>query len=712
MRYGYNRRRRQRRQGYNNSNDQVLFAEFKFYNKEKDIINENKLLEIERQLVKRKKKVIFWSNRMFAKHGIGFKFYTELHEDARIDIYVKIIDFGEVSFNVKEFCDCKCLLNNKTMLGFEPTYKQFNLIDKITNSDTGLKRGKTIHTWDELVDILIVKKAFNRYHNEYNSTPTEFYKDVTSYFGDEYVPKINVDGQIKNKKVKYEILSRNYKDSAVYHIINVIEKRINNINYRIALIADPKYNDNINYRLLVFEEDSPYYVYIDDDRLFFPANNGYYFFDIDLKEFRNDRLVINRPLVGVMKDNINQILSEKEVVITQTIYRFYSDRVTNFADRDTRSYLDERQIKIIEQYNKLLDAGKRIKINDVIIEKNKIEILGERFKIEFEDNFFKLKDDFAKIKELLTSDIKYNFNILYEKIIGLSKLKIVNPDWTKESEYKEFERTEFVLNDMPIAVSKDGNRVKINGIFCRVADVFHILSRAICFRKVEEYNKYVKDVSFIGVDWKLMISNGMVLELNNPFYAIFEKTGNTMYEKVYMRFSLLWDVDRRQQVYLILNNKKYPIKYKGKFKRYFNFPKISLNMKELYTKLNECIEGLNDELVIDIVQNGIEEAKIVKARGEQLVQDTIKLVKAKEVTIEVRGGTNLFGYEFLGISSKSRYFVQKSDLTVFRHTDGTWNRRCIVDDTRKARIFEDKLANRLINIYNEPKKLKSYLGVK
>ena len=134
-------------------------------------------------------------------------------------------------------------------------------------------------------------------------------------------------------------------------------------------------------------------------------------------------------------------------------------------------------------------------------------------------------------------------------------------------------------------------------------------------------------------------------------------------------------------------------------------------MKQLYDKLNECIDGLDDETMIGIVQNGIEEAKIVKARGEQLVRDTIKSVQAKEVTIEVRGGVSLIGYEFLGRQSKSSYFVQKNDLTVFRHNNGSWDRRCIVDDTRKQRIFEDKLANRLINIYNEPTRLQSFLGV-
>ncbi len=74
-------------------------------------------------------------------------------------------------------------------------------------------------------------------------------------------------------------------------------------------------------------------------------------------------------------------------------------------------------------------------------------------------------------------------------------------------------------------------------------------------------------------------------------------------------------------------------------------------------------------------------------------------------TIEISGGRKIEGYEIIGLKTKTHYFIDKNDLQVFRLESGNWNRRCVVDDYNKQRIFEDKLANRLVNIYNEPKRI-------
>ena len=89
----------------------------------------------------------------------------------------------------------------------------------------------------------------------------------------------------------------------------------------------------------------------------------------------------------------------------------------------------------------------------------------------------------------------------------------------------------------------------------------------------------------------------------------------------------------------------------------------------------------------------------------------VKDIKA-EKCIEEIDGHKIEGYKFRGVHTQSVYFIKNDDkLDVYRFNNGNWNRRCIVDQTGLKRIFEDRLANRLLNIYNEPGRLRSFLGV-
>ncbi len=142
----------------------------------------------------------------------------------------------------------------------------------------------------------------------------------------------------------------------------------------------------------------------------------------------------------------------------------------------------------------------------------------------------------------------------------------------------------------------------------------------------------------------------------------------------------------------------------GKFKKNFNYPRRSLTLETLWAELKECIEDIDDNDILEIVNQAIEEAKIVKERGLELVRLTIKEVNAEETKLNIQGN-EIEGYKITGRVSKSKYFIEKGNLSVYKFVSGQWNRRCVVDDHRKQRIYEDRLANRLVNIYNEPTKI-------
>ena len=503
--------------------------------------------------------------------------------------------------------------------------------------------------------------------------------------------------------------NRRYSNAEYFfYILNVKEIRINKTNYRIAFSTSPgTYTDYQGYSLQIYKEDNRRYNYIDEGNIGLSTTQGDYFFDNALKEFTNEKipkLIVYDKICEKMRDDVNEILNENQLIISASVYRFYKERVENF-NNNTECFFDEREQQIITQYKKLLTEGKTIKIQDVFISKNKIEIKGQLFKMEFSNKFIDIVQHFGQIKKIFNNnDIKYNFNMLYEHILSLSKLNVISRDNAREQDYKEFKGASFRINGMKICVYKDANRMKINGIFCRIDDVYYILTKTICYRNVKDYNKYIKDVSHIGVEWMKLINNGVLLELRNPFYAIFEKTGDGSFEKIQLRFSLFWDKDHRQKIHMLLNNKKYLIRYKAKFKKHFNFPSRVLSMSTLQNELGESLEKLDNNIILDIVENALEEAKIIKKRGRELVLNTMKEVNAKKLQMDING-VDMIGYKFKGRISKTEYFVKDVGLDVFKFQNGSWDRRCVVDDHTKQRIYEDKLANRLVNIYNEPKKI-------
>jgi hypothetical protein len=677
-----------------NDSQKILLSEFRFYNKQKNVINDDVLKKIQKKLLKSKKiSSIFWSNRTFAKYNIGFIMSKQiLDEEAAIkgiepNIYISIKSL-EAKFTPSQFKECKYITKN-LLFGFIPLDDQKDFLYNL-DSSKDKKINKVFKNWNEIIQYLIEGKLLN-----------SLYKEESWYDFKETINCIFDDIELKEDEIEY--LTRNTEKSpdCVYHIFKVIEKRYNNKNYRIAFTNQKRhYYSRRNYFMRVVPEDDNEYNLIDEGRIYIEKNDKNYYVDLNCNEYSDKKPIIRNHLFWYLERNINQMLPENENIITPVIYNFYKSRMGRHGIDDET---DIKQIKLNDQYIKLLNQGREVKINNAIISKNKIEVVGERFKIEFGDDFIDVIKYFGSIRKLvIADDVKYNFNILYEKLIELSVLNVVRMENTRETKYKKFEEVKFKVNDMEIEVYKDtNNRIKINNIFSRIDDVYPTLSKIICYNNIDEYNKYVKDVSYIGVEWKKMISKGIPLELNNPFESLFDKTGMGKLNKMPLRFSLLWDTEKRTKIYLMLNNTKYLIKRKSTFKRYFNAPRRIVSMNKLKTDLTKCIDGIDNDLILDIVENAIQEAKIVQERGEELVRNTIKEIGAKESKIKINDA-EIEGYILTGRVTGKTYFIKKINLDVYKRENDKWNRRCVVSSHTKSRIFEDKLANRLINIYNEP----------
>jgi hypothetical protein len=674
-----------------NDNEDMLYEEFKYYNNTKNLIDEEILNDIKEKL-KTTEKYIFWSNEDYCKSSLIFLFYKLVvdEETQRIDYFVKLID-KTCTFTYDEIKGVKDIINGCKFIKFQLTDEQLTIIDETIkgNSYSNIPTNEfsVFNTFDEMIEYYISKKGICCVEVHW-----EKIKKLDTIFNIELVQPTYKD----NESFPYS--------STTYHIFKVIEKRINNVNYRISFTRK-LYPYSSCYGIDIYDENDKSYNYIDIDSIYIWQNNTEYFLDRTLVTKGEDNSIdVDVHALEDIKNNIDRIIGKNDKkIITQAIYRFYTNN-TKRRDR-LKNNASEQEIKIMDQYIKILKMGKTVKIGQVLINMNSIQTEDGLFNIKFDKTFFDFEESFISLKrEIDKGEAKYNFNLLYELILDQSAFKVIDRVYVKDRDYKNFTEAKFIVNNMEINVKKEGNRININGIFCRIDDTYDILSKAICFNDVKDYDRYVKDVSFIGLELKKIISSGVHIYLLNPLATMMKKLGQTMNEKTIMRFTLLWDSEKRNNVYLVLDNKKYLIKYKHKFLKYFNYPEMNLTVNDLKENLIECLENFEDELIIEIIQNATKEAKIIEEKGKLLLANTIKDTGAKEITITTTT-ENLTGYEVIGIRTNSKYFIEKFHLNVYRYDNGRWNRRCVVSDPNKQRIYEDRMANRLVNIFNENKRI-------
>jgi len=504
--------------------------------------------------------------------------------------------------------------------------------------------------------------------------------------------------------------NRYYSSIELKHIVGVHEIRHKEKNYRLAIVTKPHPDEGREYTLRVVCEDNPQYFFIDKGTFYFSESQTtledntsrtlYFDASIDFNDKQKGVYTLDFNLMKKIRRDIFEITPKTQLQISPMIYKYYKEKYGRGGSysEDDDDVMDIQMRKINDQYRKLIGQGKTVKIGDIKISTNSVELVSQRFKMEFKSSFIDVEKIFNKVRNALNVvDAEYNYNTIYENLLKITKLYDID---------SSFEGASFVLNDMPISVYRQKNRMKINGIFCRMGDVYHILTKAICYNDIASFDKYVKDVSHIGIDWKKLINNGIEFKLKDPISHLiaglegYEKNENDV-PLVEIRFSLRWSALKRSMVYLLINEKEYLIKYKGKFKKYVEMaPSQAVTIEWLKRALEECVEGI-DFLILEVVENAMIEVRLVKERGRRLVTETLEDLKTSKTSVDINGKEQN-GYIVIGKRTGNKYFINGRNLTTYQFIKGSWNQRCVHSASDKTRIFEDKLANRLVNIYNEP----------
>jgi hypothetical protein len=497
----------------------------------------------------------------------------------------------------------------------------------------------------------------------------------------------------------------NINDDDFYYIHYVYEFRVNKINYRLYIVSNDKY-----YRILVVSDKNyNLYVNIDKGKVYISSWNYTSFFDTTLFKINQKNILeVDNDALHIIDNKRDKISNDRVITIGAELYNFYK---TNRQSQISGQYLKD---KITMKYFELLTNGKELKIKNFLISKNKIEIPGE-FVLEFDKTFLNTPDKIGELRELIERiNTSYNLNEFWEELLKISIVGYIELYVGRDRRgenfniFNNFTETTFTLNGMVLNIKKpESGRIHINNMFCRFADVHHLIEHLICYTNINEYNQYIKDIEKIGVNWKKLINTGVNLKIVNSindFYRYYNvDDDNDIVNHYDIRLSLYWDANKRNQVYIMINNNKHLITNKRLFMKHFYSPYTTTNITKLSETLYGCL-GQSDVNIYNLVDDAIVEFQVVKERAERLVADTLTNTNTVKTKITILNN-EITGYYLKGIKSQSEYFIEAGNLAVYKKMDGNWNKRCVVDRHDKNRIYEDRLANRIVNIYNEPARI-------
>lgn len=647
------------------SND-ILIDEFLFYNEKYPILTQK---EIDEML-----SLKFFTNKQLQEHLLIIERCVK--NDETIIVFTKLSS----KFEIDDIKNTKYIYRS-LLVGFDLSPEEKYFIENVSFlSETCI----FFKTFKDAFDYLIT-------HNL--RTEDKFLRNEFS-------------GKVK----KYKLFNRERSLHNIYFINEVKEYRINNKNYRLAQInrfnnyydETPEYKDVRFIYRSVSEEDKDYNL-IDEGRVYYETDNHpseSYFFDENTNTYEDGVLLLNIIKYRAIESRISEYFIngvEKPYIITPQIFKFFDKYDYNVKDN---SYIPQKQKIILDKYIELLNKNESIKINNILLSKERIEILGEEFIILFRSNFIDVTDinKLYKFHNLIKLR-EYNLNTFYTEILKISQAESI-------AELRGYNgETEFTVNDITIKISSKNGVVKINNMRTRKCDIIHILERAICFTNIDDYNTYIKNVNTIGVKWMNTINNGILINLECNYKLVLGYL-NTKSDIITIRLGFLRDEIHPQTVYLNINDKKYMIRLKGEFIKHFesNYHYSSFTITRLNSIFKETLIDYKSSILKALINDAFEELIKIKKKGEELILHTIKLTNAIEKINEIYGN-EVTGYEITGLKSKRKYFIKKDSLDVYVYVNNAWNRRCVVDSYDKQRIFEDRLANRLVNIYNEPKRI-------
>jgi len=412
--------------------DTFTYDEFEFFNKRINIVPKEEFKKFKKE-----------KNNFYINDKLKEKKMFLFFDKNKIEVikYKQNIDMTQEKLNRIVYHE----MNRGLFFNFKPILTSGDL--SVLQGHYGNNDNIFIDTPNELKDMICDK--LNSYDRDKpNSLDKKLFDKYIELFGLEVYKDFSLAESDAYNNCEYHI------------IVGVYEHRKDNMNYRLVFYKDMFEEED--YIMRMYSEEHVDYTKLDIGRIVFYFGRYHcddlIFMDLNCIETNIDgKIIINNKLCRYIYNRKSKLISDN--LMTSEIYNFYKSRINSLTNLKSSGNVIED--KIVIKYLELLRNSKEIKINNFLIHKNYIKLVDENFTIEFDDKFLNIERNFNDLYKLLKNkETKYNFNILYEKIIEISKMGEVYPH-----SGTNFKSSSVIVNGLPVTLEKNGNRYYINNIF-------------------------------------------------------------------------------------------------------------------------------------------------------------------------------------------------------------------------------------------------------
>ena len=554
-------------------------------------------------------------------------------------------------------------------------YVSLNFIDKTTEKAIMFSSlcGENYYSYKERISL---KK---RHFHNIEELKKEIIKSLS---------KISIGNDFKldksDLKILFEIFGEKYVDlelgkldfdmrNEIFQIVYVFERN----NKRFLVLRS---SDGGKIRIICVDFLNRKYNYCDRGRIF--VDNIFFTEDIKPEDLSNElfQKIINEferedNIVLIDKNRLNELKRKFNVVI----------------ERERKEEeIKNKYVEMVRKKLKKLGEKNSLIINNMKISRHKIEYDGMVLGCEKID----LVEEIVRFY-YYEDEGQFDFNTLFERFIEEIDRYIEN----SRSRWRDEELPITVtIGKVYIEISEKVNKngsvfYLLNNIRINRSEIKDCLTRAICFDNVEDYNKFLKDVSKCSLAIRNILSNGILVKVKNDVYGYHSQWDMP---EIFLRLKF-----RREGKYnylinggvkLRVKNTSHMIKKLEKKQPSWSYNKMTLT--EFIQYIRKFFDIDNKTLKI-IIKDALKEYEEAEKKAKKLLEETVKIVGAKRKTVTYMGST-LKGYVIEGV--KKTYFVS-DDLKVFEYP--SMNGICIVDRGIDTVVNTDKLVSRLLALKND-----------
>jgi hypothetical protein len=502
------------------------------------------------------------------------------------------------------------------------------------------------------------RKIFLEVNKRSIKISNELIKNIFWLFDYEFEDEILMNKE--NKICGIKILKERLKDFGCFTLYKIIKVLNLNENMRLSLSLGYDYDFNKKYKITLYEVNDEEYNYIDENRIEINFKNSNYFLWDDLN------------ILDINFNNLWQDYNRRNFVLLDK--KLYNEIINKKKINDIKIKSERRIEEIFDK--KIKEKIKNIKKEPIIKYGIKMTLKGIYYKNQ-EISFNRISEG----KHVILDIIKH---FIYKKeVFDFNDILIYFTKnlWMLGKVFRG------KIGQIKVVYEK-GKKHFINDIRINISECPSLLRRAICFDKVEDYNKLLNKISRCSLAMYNLFSKGANIKISDK---ICDKT-------LLVRMQI---VRKGNKNYLFYKDNFYPVKHTGHLMKNKGFKNLNRSISFL-----KDMFSLNEKMAIQLLKDGVESYKKAIKKSEQFLKETINLFNVKKVKTPegvinpIKYGEE--GYLIKGISGR-KYFLTPH-LKVFDYNDG--NYICIVDKTIGEGFHNDKLVNRIYALANDSKIVK------